>query len=257
MKEVMDDLWEKYPNANEAQLKEMAALSTREAKYERNMDEMRKEWGERLEKIGYDRESLRESLPSKESEEPGRSAGRSAEDYVRLAADIIYEGESTFGREKLQEMATRLSVGEHRVSDIETAAMILEKKGEIVPLGFKGNENGKTERASKTPERDSKTPERGSEKSRGGDGISRDGIEVVRLQALKNCDPKTPERDPKIPERGNEKSGGGTLQDRLKERGKKTPEQAPKTPGQDSKTSERGSEKGGGGDGKSREERGR
>jgi hypothetical protein len=162
---------------------------------------MRKEWGEKLEKMGYDRESLRDSVISQEAKkEPVPS--RSAEDYVRLAADIIHEGESAFTIRHLGEIATRLSVGEHRVSDIESAVKILEWKGEIVKLGTtegKESQEGKekvTETPEKTPDRNTKAIDR--EKEESGNTLH---------DRLKNRESKTHDRED-APENGKEKSGG-------------------------------------------------
>ncbi len=141
IKEVLDDLREKYPLANESQLKEMATLETREAKGEKSIEERQAEIDARLEKMGLTREALHEaSTQQREQREPGQETtpGRTAEEYVRLAADIIHEGESAFTKEHLQEIATRISIGEQRVSEIENAIDELSWKGEIQRLDWQG-----------------------------------------------------------------------------------------------------------------------
>lgn len=123
----------KFPNVSEQKLRELATLDSRVAKgKDINMDIVRASQTERMHEHGYTRESIRESIEREARERHGR--GMNEYDIVRAAAAIHTEQESTFSREDILKTAGKLSVGEHRMSDLEKAFTELNHDKEIRQL---------------------------------------------------------------------------------------------------------------------------
>lgn len=128
----------RYQNANVQKLREMATLGSRVAKREVDHEIVRQVWAERLEGLGYTRESVRDAaLKAAEREKAMISADgtmRSPQEPLRLAGEILTGQESTFTREEIMRVAGKLSLGEHRMSNLEKALEAQCWKGEVVQL---------------------------------------------------------------------------------------------------------------------------
>jgi len=128
----------KYKGASEQKLREYACLDSRATKKDVNIEAIRGEWKERVERQGYDLDKLKDKL--KESESPQKQQEQaSSHDYVREAASVQTENESTFSREDALKTAGQLSLGERRIGELEQAFDRLERSGEIRCLNTKEN----------------------------------------------------------------------------------------------------------------------
>ncbi len=143
-----------YSNANNQKLKEIAALGSRVAKKNVDMNVVRESWQERLKEQGYNKEQIQENIQQATEQAKQNEANRTKKmnehDIVRQAARIQTEQESTFSREDILKTAGRLSVGEHRISELEKAFNEQEKNKEIKQL----NKNVYTTKEMYTIEKD-------------------------------------------------------------------------------------------------------
>lgn len=131
-----------YPNANEQKLKEIACLGSRAAKRDVDMDTVRESWQERLKEQGFTKEQLKDSIQKAAEQLKQNEVNRTEMteyDYVRAAAKIRTENESTFSKEDVLKTAGKLSVSEHRMSDLEKAFNELSKDKEIKTLDKNNN----------------------------------------------------------------------------------------------------------------------
>ncbi len=129
----------KYPDANASKLREIATLGSRVAKQDVDMNAVRESWQERLKEQGYAKEGIQQSVQQAtdqtKSAELNRTEPKMNEyDYIRAAARIQTEQESTFSREGILKTAGKLSVGEYRISDLERAFNDLNHDKEIKTL---------------------------------------------------------------------------------------------------------------------------
>jgi conjugative relaxase-like TrwC/TraI family protein len=126
-----------YHGANEQKLREIATLGSRVAKKDVNMNDVKQSWQERLQQQGYTKEQLQSEI--QKASEQAKTANyeqirMNEYDAVRQAAAIHTEQESTFSREDILKTAGKLSVGEHRMSDLEKAFDELNNDKEIKQL---------------------------------------------------------------------------------------------------------------------------
>ncbi len=131
--EMIDQLREKYPNAEESQLREIATLGSRAAKDKKaDMTAIRENWIDRLQALGKSKDELNQAIDGtmKERAKEVMTAG----DAISKAAEIITEQESAFRREDLLRLAGRFSLGRSRIADLERAAKKLIQSGELVAL---------------------------------------------------------------------------------------------------------------------------
>ncbi|HUL00944.1 MAG TPA: MobF family relaxase, partial [Nitrospirota bacterium] len=133
IKEMIDQLREKYPNANDSELKEMATLGSRAAKDKKaDMTVIRENWNERLQGLGKSKDELNQAIDQTRKDH-GKEV-MTARDAVHKAAEIITEQESAFSREDLLRLAGRFSLGRSRIADLERAAKKLIQSGELILL---------------------------------------------------------------------------------------------------------------------------
>jgi len=128
-----------YPNANEQKLREIAALGSRVAKKDVDMNTVRESWNERLREQGYTKEQVQDSIKkaaeqTKQAEQNRTELKQSEYDTIRQAARIQTEQESTFTKEDVLKTAGKLSIGDYRISDMERAFHGLNKDKEIKQL---------------------------------------------------------------------------------------------------------------------------
>jgi conjugative relaxase-like TrwC/TraI family protein len=139
IKAKVEELRGKYSNTNDQKLKEIATLGSRAAKGDVDMDTVRESWQDRTQEQGYTKEQMQESIQNaaeqeRQSENNCIEVKMSEYDIVRQAAKIRTEQESTFSREDILKTAGKLSIGEHRMSDLEKAFNELNKDREIKQL---------------------------------------------------------------------------------------------------------------------------
>ena len=109
----MEEMRAKYPNASEAELKQYATLETRNAKKEVNRDQVREDNLQRAEKLVNTDKLLKnikqENIKFKET---------NIKELIEKSAEIITENESVFSKEDILKIATKLSLGDVKASDI-------------------------------------------------------------------------------------------------------------------------------------------
>jgi conjugative relaxase-like TrwC/TraI family protein len=128
-----------YPNAQESKLKEIAALGSREAKQDVDINDLRQSWEDRLKDLGYTSETIIDhvvhaSITANLDELIRKEPGMNEFDYVRRAADLITQTESTFSKEDVLLLAGKFAVGEYRISELENAFYELKQDIEFVTL---------------------------------------------------------------------------------------------------------------------------
>ncbi|MBI5634461.1 MAG: relaxase domain-containing protein [Nitrospirae bacterium] len=109
-----------YPNASGQKLREIAALGSRIAKRDVNSETIKEAWMDRLKEQGYSIERIRGTV-HEAGKEMYQSLSKPTGDYITQAARIITENESVFTREQILKNASKLSLGEYRMKDLEKA----------------------------------------------------------------------------------------------------------------------------------------
>lgn len=107
------ELEKEMPNANEQKLREMAAIDSRSAKKNVDMEWVRQDWERRLAEKGYKREKLARQLLKQKGKKMTRLH------HVDLALEILSERESVFNRREIAATALKLSVGEKGIANVE------------------------------------------------------------------------------------------------------------------------------------------
>ncbi|MHB8883432.1 MAG: MobF family relaxase [Thermodesulfovibrionales bacterium] len=135
IKEALNELREKYPHADESELREFAALGSRVAK-QKNVDNItvHASWIERLAALGLTPDDLNRKLDRVMNATHREKEPMTAHDAIRTAGQIITEQESSFPREDLLRIAGQFSLGSARISDLEWAMRDLIMSGEIVQV---------------------------------------------------------------------------------------------------------------------------
>jgi conjugative relaxase-like TrwC/TraI family protein len=125
----MVELKEQHPNASNSKLREIATLETRQSKQESNIKDLQQEWSQRLNEYNYNKKEVIEQLtqqehktqnPDKVTKEFTKEANTAA-DIIKYAINIATEHEAVAKNEDVLRIATKLSVGEFRISDLENA----------------------------------------------------------------------------------------------------------------------------------------
>lgn len=128
-----------YQNASEQRLREIAALGSRVAKKDVDINLVREAWDERLKQQGYTKEAIEQAVRevykiSRQAEEEKKKTRLKEHDYIRLACSAVTEEESAFKKEDVLKIAGKLSVSEYRIPDLEKAFDELNRKEAILSL---------------------------------------------------------------------------------------------------------------------------
>lgn len=127
IKERFEELKQQFPTANYAELKAMATIDTRKVKDEPSMDELKKSWDERIQ--GINKQKLAHELISNKEK-----VGSDINMIINRAVNIATEHEAVAKREDILRVATKISLGEYRVSELQKA---LDKNENIIKLDDK------------------------------------------------------------------------------------------------------------------------
>ncbi|HUJ18681.1 MAG TPA: MobF family relaxase [Nitrospirota bacterium] len=133
IKEAMNEIREKYPHADESQLREYATLGSRVAK-QKNIDNdaVHASWVERLRSLGLSPDDLNRTIDvTIETTDRGKES-MNADDAISMAGKLITEQELTFPKEQLLRIAGQFSLGSARISDLERAARDQLRSGQIL-----------------------------------------------------------------------------------------------------------------------------
>ncbi|TDI82638.1 MAG: conjugative relaxase [Caldithrix sp.] len=107
------ELEKEMPNANEQKLKEMAAVDSRSAKKNVDMEWVKQDWERRLAEKGFKKERLAKRLLKQKTFE------KTMLHHVNQALNILSERESVFSREEIVATALKLSLGEKGIEHVE------------------------------------------------------------------------------------------------------------------------------------------
>ena len=113
IKEKIEKLREKYPNASEAELKQFATLESRKVKTDVDRDKVRVENLQRAEKL-IDTDKLLKNI----KQENIKFQNINIKELIEKTAEIITETESVFSKEEILKIATKLSLGDVKASHI-------------------------------------------------------------------------------------------------------------------------------------------
>lgn len=128
-----------YENANESRLREIAGLGSRTSKHDVSKETVKESWDNQLNDMSFDREKIMKDVQgaadSFRNERMQQNDHLMNEyDYIRAAAEIITQQESTFSKEDLLRTAGKLSIGEYRVPELEQAFNELINDKELIAL---------------------------------------------------------------------------------------------------------------------------
>jgi conjugative relaxase-like TrwC/TraI family protein len=130
IKEAMKELREKYPHANESELREYATLGSRSSK-QKNVDMtlVRETWVERINSLGINLDDLNKSIDTimfSPSQEQNHLTAYEA--LLAVGKDLP---ESRFSPEELLRPAAQLTMGYSRIRDLNNATRDLIRSGKI------------------------------------------------------------------------------------------------------------------------------
>jgi len=141
IKEVAENLKQELNTTNEYKIRDIAAIESRPAKEFLSREELEKLWTEKLNELGITKEDLKQSIEAAKIE-LREITEKEIKEYVKQACSVIHENESAFTKEKLTEIALRLSMsqagaGEKVITqkDVEKAIEDLRQEGYIKNLG--------------------------------------------------------------------------------------------------------------------------
>ncbi len=126
IKERMTELKEQFPNVSDSKLKEFATLETRQTKQESNIKDLQQNWSQRLNEYNYSKKEVIEQLTQQDNKtqqvvKPSTKDINTAEATIKYAISIATENEAVAKKGDILRIATKLSVGEFRVSELENA----------------------------------------------------------------------------------------------------------------------------------------
>lgn len=134
----MGRLRDLYPAADDSKLREMACLSTREAKQTVDHAAMIQSHRDRIKARGYSEvklQALTVAAGKEFREARAQAAGMNEYDYVRASYKAAEASESVFSKEDILKAAGQLSVGDQRMGDLDRAFNELISDKEILQLG--------------------------------------------------------------------------------------------------------------------------
>ncbi|MBW2598566.1 MAG: relaxase domain-containing protein [Deltaproteobacteria bacterium] len=127
---------EMYPHASEGELRQMAALGTRQPKTDVTSGEVEKHFHTQLEKLGITREQIVEGVQKAAELAKDKKIGSGRDyDYVDLAAQAKTENESVNTKTAIMKSAADLSGGRKSLAELEKSFVEKDKGGELVRLG--------------------------------------------------------------------------------------------------------------------------
>jgi len=139
IKEVAEILKYELNTTNEYKIRDIAAIESRPVKEFLSKEELEQRVSQKLNELGKTKEDIKQSIEAAKIELKEINKDE-VKEYVKQACNVIHENESAFTKEKLTEIALRLSmsqaVGEEVITqkDIEKAIEDLQKEGYIKNL---------------------------------------------------------------------------------------------------------------------------
>ncbi len=127
IKERFEELKQQFPTANQAELKSIATIDTRKVKDEPSMDELKISWDGRVQ--GINKQKLAHELTlNKEKVKPDINK------IINRSINIATEHEAIAKRDDILRVATKISLGEYRMNELQKA---LDKNENIIKLDEK------------------------------------------------------------------------------------------------------------------------
>lgn len=128
-----------YTQAGDQKLREIAALGSRVAKQNPDMELVKRSWENRLQEQGYNKKDILQAV--KEAHETARLAEfkrteprQNSYDYIRLATQAKTEQESVFTKEEILNAAAKLAMGEKHIEDLDKAFQEFARTRAIITL---------------------------------------------------------------------------------------------------------------------------
>ena len=124
-----------YSNVDGSKVREFAALDSRVAKSDVDINTVREVWHQRINEQGFSKESIEQSIKAAAEQAKQTEQQKTNQyDIIRQSARIHTEKESTFGKADILITSCKLSVGDYRISDLEKAFNSLKEDKEIKSL---------------------------------------------------------------------------------------------------------------------------
>ena len=129
-----EELKDQFPNATDAKLKEMATLDTRKSKDEPNMVELKSQWDKSVSDLNLDKKQIQNSMVTGEVTDKSNQVSTDIDVLIEKAVHVATEQEAVASRDDILKTATKLSVGEFRVGELQNA---LEQSQSVIKLDDK------------------------------------------------------------------------------------------------------------------------
>ncbi|MGD0282300.1 MAG: MobF family relaxase [Dissulfurispiraceae bacterium] len=137
VKEHAAELKEKYPNANEGELKQIAAIETRPEKVSMTREQIDQRFQERLSSVGLAKEDITQGV-----QKASVAAKEQSTEYVKMneyelvstAAKGLAENHATFSGQDILKTSSELSRGDVSITQLQQAIEEMSKDKDIVKL---------------------------------------------------------------------------------------------------------------------------
>ncbi|MEW6740912.1 MAG: MobF family relaxase [Nitrospirota bacterium] len=128
-----EELLTKYPNAGEGELKQIAAIETRQAKQAMTPQEIQKRFEDKLEKNDLTKEGIVDAVINKAHEYQGREDQKlDRYEVVRTAVNSLSDYQSVFSHQDILKNSAAIAKGDVSLKEIEYA--LKELRGENIKL---------------------------------------------------------------------------------------------------------------------------
>ncbi len=127
-----DELKAKYPNAGEGELKQIAAIETRQAKQVMTHDEIQQRFENKLAEAGLAKEHVVDSVYIAKADYDHSNAMNEYE-VVRTATNSLADYQSAFSHQDIMRASAEIAKGDVSINDIQRA-IELEMKDEVIKL---------------------------------------------------------------------------------------------------------------------------
>ncbi len=118
IKQRVQELKEKFPNVGNAELKAMATLDTRKVKDEPSVDALKESWDKLVQEHGFSKAELNELTHQPINDNKINKTDINI--VLQQAISIATEHEAVANKDDILRIASKLSVGDFRLSDLES-----------------------------------------------------------------------------------------------------------------------------------------
>ncbi|MCS7135387.1 MAG: relaxase domain-containing protein, partial [Candidatus Aenigmarchaeota archaeon] len=146
IKEVAEKLKEQYPNASLGELKQIAAYMTRPEKMQMTLEQIDKQFSERLQNVGLTKEDIIKGIEQAKLQAQSLNQKMNEHEIVKLASNILSEQKAVFGKQELIKAAIDIAKADVSFEKIERAINDFLNNKDLVKLadGIKLKDGNRT-----------------------------------------------------------------------------------------------------------------